>query len=184
LFELIDNKVDWKINIYVPQDREKEFHKFSGLTNPYLRIIPVNSTIYKGYGRFRYWFYRFGVSSPVYSTVAILGIYVGINLGYKQIRLYGVDHTFFNGLCVNNLNQVCMEEVHFYETESIKKPIVRNDNDQIWRMSDYINAIGMMFKSHDDLAAYAKNVGSDIVNCTNCSLIDSYPRLSNINKTK
>ena len=175
LFDILQNQVDWEMNIYVPN--EKRFKKFSGITNPHIQIKTVKSEEYKGFECFRHSFYQKGLCAPIFSTVAILAIYVGINQGYNRIRLYGVDHTFFNGLCVNEQNQVCMQEVHFYETNVNMKPIMRNDNDQLWKMSDYIYSIYMMFKSHDELANYAKKVGVDILNCTQCSLIDSYPRM-------
>lgn len=31
---------------------------------------------------------------PSVVTVALMAIYVGINSGYSEIDLYGVDHTF------------------------------------------------------------------------------------------
>lgn len=39
---------------------------------------------------------------PSVVTVALMAIYVGINSGYSEIDLYGVDHTFFDSLTVNS----------------------------------------------------------------------------------
>lgn len=176
LFSVLENKVNWDMNLYIPHDYRNSFTTFSKLTNPNLHIIPVNASAYHGYPCLRNWMYRKGFTSPPFQTVAILAIFVGINQGYDKIRLYGVDHTFFNGLCVNDKNQVCMKEEHFYETEPTLKPIIRNNDDKPWKMSEYIAAISRMFESHDLLADYARNTGAEIINCTHCSLIDSYQR--------
>lgn len=176
LFRLLEEKVDWDMNVYVIGGYKEEFKHFSRLSNCHLHIVSVNGDEFKGYPCIQNYIYKKGIASPIFSTVAIMAIFVGINSGYTNIRLYGVDHTFFNGLCVNDKNQACVREEHFYEKEPILKPLLRNDNSQIFKMSDYIYSISLMFKSHDQLAAYASSVGTNVLNCTECSLIDSYPR--------
>ena len=179
LFRLLDEKVDWDMNVYIVGGEKRNFKQFSELTNSHLHIHPVNGDEFRGYPCIKNYIYKKGITSPIFSTVAIMAIFVGINSGYSNIRLYGVDHTFFNGLCVNDQNQACMREEHFYETEPTLKPIIKNGDDKIFKMSEYIYSISLMFKSHDQLAAYAASVGTNILNCTECSLIDSYPREKN-----
>lgn len=176
LFLILNNNVDWDMNIYIPYFDRHHFIKFSGLTNSHIKIVPINTGAYHGYPYLLNWVYSHGLTSPPFQTVANMAIFIGINSGYERIRLYGVDHTFFNGLCINDQNQVCMKEEHFYETKPVLKPIIRNDNDKPWKMSEYIAAISKMFKSHDLLADYARYTGTEIINCTQCSLIDSYQR--------
>lgn len=180
LFALLD-KVDWQMNVYVIARRLSDFMNFSGVTNKKLNIIPVNSEDYKGYPSLRNCFYKKGMACPPISTVAIMAIYVAINSGYSDIDLYGVDHTFFDSLCVDENNHLCNRDKHFYDNgEAALKPIIRNDNDQIWKISDYVFAIGMMFKSHDLVADYANYMNVNVVNCTPGSMIDSYTRISQV----
>ena len=89
-----------------------------------------------------------------------------------------MEHTFFDSLCVNDENELCTKELHFYSggDESVLKPIKRNDNDEIFKVADYLEAIMNMFKSHDLLAEYSKYLNSEILNCTKPSMIDSYER--------
>lgn len=179
LFDKLQHEVDWHMNIYVPSSLHTSFLNFSKLSNPYLHIIPVIACEYKGFRIFRNWAYKHNYASPMFSTVAILAIYAGINNGYNDIHLYGVDHTFFNGLCVNERNEVCMEDGHFYDNTHKLTPKRRNDNNEIFKMSDYVFCIGNMFRSHDLLAEYAISCNVKILNCTSCSLIDSYARKQN-----
>ena len=176
LFDDLNKKVDCEMNLYIPASLKRQFLAFSGLHNSHIHIVPLNLTVYTGYEEFRHYFYRHGLSMPSVVTVALMAIYVGINSGYSEIDLYGVDHTFFDSLTVNSKNQLCICDTHFYDKNKVElKPMLRWDS-TVWRMSDYLEEKMAVFKNHDIMAAYAVSQGVRIVNCTECSLIDSYER--------
>ena len=54
---------------------------------------------------------------PNAQTVAIESIFAMLNMGYSTIYLYGVDHTFLEGLKVNDKNELVHVYQHFYENE-------------------------------------------------------------------
>lgn len=177
LFFILEQKVDWKMKLYIPSHNYKKFIEYSGIKNKNIQIIKVNTTLYEGFERLRFFFYRKGLAMPKVQTVANLSIFVGLNSGYQQLDLYGVDHTFFDSICVNDKNQLCNKELHFYtDGQGVLKPIRRNDNDEIFQVSDYLVSIMNMFKSHDLLAKYSKYLNVKIINCTKISMIDSYER--------
>lgn len=178
LFKILEEDVNWEMNIYIPSHCLLEFLNFSKLKNKYIKIVCVNNTHYHGFEIFRHYFYNNNFAMPNAQTVANLAIYVGINSGYSKLNLYGVDHTFFDSLCVNDKNEVCNRETHFYsDGQPVLKPIRRNDNDEVFKMSYYVESIQKMFKSHDLLSAYANYKKVEIVNYTAISLIDSYKRI-------
>lgn len=181
LFILLE-KVDWPLNIYVPNNLRKKFIQFSGIKNPNITIIPVNTTDCSRCGSgIRNFLYKRGLSMPIIGTVAILAIYVGIMSRYTRIDLYGVDHTFFDSMCVDDNNRLCNQDTHFYDDGEPKlTPIIRNDNSRVWKIADYLKAIRQMFVSHDLLQNFAEYMGVEIINCTACSMIDSYKRLSQL----
>lgn len=177
LYKLL-NKVNWNLNLYIPQNRLKQFKLFSSLENSYINIIGINTQEYKGFSQFRNWFYKKGLAIPGLQTVAHLAIYIGINWGYSTIKLYGVDHSFLESLHVNNNNELCNKDKHFYDNGEAKlKPIIKNDSfNEVWKIADYLVSIANMFKGHDILAEYAEYSGTEIINCTKGSYIDSYKR--------
>lgn len=177
LLKLLQNKVNWKMNIYIPSDLYSDFMEFSVITNKFIRIIRVNTRIYKGKNlKIKHYLYDKGLSTPLVSTVAVLAIFIALKKNISTIELYGVDHTFFDNLIVNDENQVCRKETHFYDNKSILKPLLKNENDEVFLMSEYVFMIGNMFKSHDELASYARYLNLLIINKTKGSLIDSYLR--------
>lgn len=176
LFLLINEKVNWDMNLYIPQGEKKIFLQFSKIRNPYIHIYEAGGIFYEGSPVFSNWLYRKGLAAPAYYTVAIMGLYVGINNGYNVINLYGVDHSFFNGLYVDDNNRVFLRISHFYDKDPQSVPLISPITCKPWKIGDYIIDHGNVFKSHEKIAQYAKTTGTKIINCTNCSLIDSYPR--------
>lgn len=179
LYDIMENKIDWDINIYVPYTKYKNFIQYSGLKNSRINIIKINTAEYQGYESLRNCIYKKGLGMPSLQTVANLAIYVALNSGYSEVRLYGVDHSFFESLCVNEMNQLCNKDAHFYNDDSILlKPIIKTYNDKPIKVSEYLEETTIIFKSHDLLASYAKYLNVRIINCTKDSMIDSYERKS------
>jgi hypothetical protein len=177
LFRILQERVDWNLTIYVPSYSLKSHLSYSRLTNPLIKHVPINAMNYSGYENFRFFFYKNGLALPRIQSVAIMAVYVALNSGYSRIDLYGVDHSFFDSLCVNDNNQLCNRSRHFYDDsqEELLKPIMRCD-DLIYKVSDYICDISYIFRSHDLLSAYAQFLHASVVNCTKGSMIDSYER--------
>jgi hypothetical protein len=178
LFEVFETKVGWDMNIYIVQgyNGRKGFLDFSQITNPYIKVIPINNTLYRGFEQYRFFFYKKGLSCPLIASVVVQAIYVGINLGYSKIYLHGVDHNFFNTLYVNNKNQLCNKISHFYGEEKNLKPIIKNEENEFYRFHEYLSVCRELFYSHELCAQYANYMGVKIVNCTKGSMIDSYER--------
>lgn len=174
LFSVLQEVVNWNMTIYIPH-LNHDFLKFSALTNSYIQIRPINAVYFRGYPMFKDYFYRRGLSMPVVGTVVHLAIYVAINSGYTEIHLYGVDHTFFNTLCVNDKNELCHCYSHFYG-ESELVPVHGCLDSKPQKIADYLKEMSILFNSHDELAHYAENQGVKIINYTDNSMIDSYVR--------
>ena len=182
LFSLFEHQVNWDINLYIPSVNYKRFLIFSKITNKNIKIIKVNTVDYSGFESFRNFFYSKGFSMPRPQNVAIFATFVALNLGYSRLLLYGFDHSFFDSISVNKKNQLCNKETHFYGNGTeVLKPLIRSDNNQPWKISDYLSAISIMFKSHDLLSNYSNYLNVQIINCTDCSLIDSYERIDSVN---
>ena len=175
LFGIFQNEVTWDMYIYIPAECHKKFIAFSQLNNPRIHIVNSNTAQYFGYTAFRNWFYKKGLAMPRIQTVANLAIYIAINAGYDEINLFGVDHTFFDGIMVDENNRLCRKHGHFNEKGTYLKPVLDTDGSVI-KISEELQRVSIAFKMHDILADYAEYIGCKIFNCTQCSLIDSYPR--------
>lgn len=182
MFDIFQNNVDWEMNLYLSFPSEKQykmFLRYSKLTNPMIRIVKANLIDYDGYERFRNFYYNSGYCMPRVGTVANLAIYIAILNGYKDIKLYGVDHDFFLSWAINDNNELCAKEVHFYQNENeVKlKPIIDTISGKgTIKIATYLWILSVWFKSHEDLSKFANYKNAEIINMTKGSMIDSYKR--------
>ena len=180
LFNVLNELVDWDMTLFIPSCFSKRsFLLFSSLSNPHCRIKPIRYIKYQG-KYLKHWLYRNNFAMPNIPTVAILNLYTGINLGYKEIDLYGADMTFLDSMCVDENNRLCNKIKHFYEEEPQLKPITFGGDNAV-SVGFYLKDVCGMFYGHYDVADYSKYIGSHVVNYSEESLLDCYERNVSLN---
>lgn len=180
IFNDINAFVDWDMKLVIPlYGREIVRTVKSMLTNNHITLVAISALLYNGFEKNRYKSWETGRSVPSYVNISIMASYVALNMGYSDIYLYGVEHTFFENMGVDDENRLYLTDSHFYGSE--KRYVLRNG--QQWHIKDWLYDKYLTFLEHERMRGYADYLGSTIVNCTENSLIDSYVRLSQIKKT-
>lgn len=178
VFLVLNEKVDWKMNLYVPHYECEAIKK--KIFNSNIVVIPLSSLRYEGFSKWKFASYKSGYAVPFFVNISIMAMYVALNQGCRDVRLYGMDHTFLRQVAVNDENCLCSFDEHFYGNElRIIPPL--NDG-TILRMKDFVYDKYLTFLEHDNVQAYANYLRASIVNCTKCSLVDSYNRVCMISK--
>lgn len=170
------NRIDWEMIIFLPIQYEKSFREFSKINNPKIKIMVLNTfSSYVASDNVRHFCYRKGYAMPNAQTVAIESIFAMLNMGYSTIYLYGVDHTFLEGLKVNDKNELVHVYQHFYENEPKIIPVTDAfgyHNSLTKELQTIVN----IFASHEQCRKYADHLCANIYNLTKGSQIDSYER--------
>lgn len=161
-------EIDWEMNMFFPSDTDSKILKILSV-NPQINIVLFNRTPLEGSRRLCHFLFRKNLGMPQPQNVTNAAIFCAINCGYKNIYLFGVEHSWTVDLRVNDKNQLCYYEDHFYDTKTER--IIPDAN-----MNSILLAIARGFKSHMQLNEYAKTVGCNIYNLTENSLIDAYQR--------
>lgn len=179
IFNEINALVDWDMKLVVPL-YGKEIIKTvkSMLTNHHITLVTISALIYNGFESNRYKSWKIGHSVPSFVNISIMASYVALNMGYSDIYLYGVEHTFFEKMGVDDENRLYLTDNHFYGSE--KRYVLRDG--QQWHIKDWLYDKYLTFLEHERMCGYANYLGATIVNCTENSLIDAYIRLSQIKK--
>lgn len=169
--------VDWEMSLFIPY-RWRNVYLLHSTNSDYIKIVPFNSVIYDGFECFRYFLYKRGWAMPKAQNVVVASIFLGINMGYKTIKLYGVDHSWTENIRVNNENQVCLIDSHFYDQEevSLKPWRIVSQGGGIYKMHEILRDLSITFMSYHTLRKYAENQGCHIVNKTKGSYIDAFER--------
>lgn len=181
-YERMNDVVNWNMVLFAYiADKDKMNYLKNHISNSYIQIVPVTGLMYSGKecGRFASW--KKGESVPSYVNVTMMAEYVALNSGFSELYLYGVEHTFFDGLGVDDDNRLFIQDKHFYGSE--KRYISTNRKNE-WHMKDWMLDKYLTFLEHERMQGYAEYLGAKIINCTKNSLIDAYPRLIAIEKLK
>jgi hypothetical protein len=178
--EAIADKVYWPMVLFIPYKYRNSIYLNSIRQNKNVKIVHFHSIHYAGLDRWTNWFYKRGLGNGEYGTVALNQIYSALMLGYKQIELYGVDHTFFSNIVVNENNVLCTKSEHFFSQETELKPMrlhYYNDNpNRTYTMAEFLSEKAEIFRGHMVMNSFAKSLGAIIINKTSNSMIDAYPR--------
>lgn len=184
--ERIDNlykalaEVDWQMTLYVQFYNPERFDYAAAVgNNPNIRIVKFHSTLFHGFRSVEFWCYRHGLGSGNWGTVVQNGILNAIQIGYRTIELYGVDHTLLDGLTVDDQNHLCRIASHYYDsTPAEPKPIFYNATNppRPYTMAEYLAETAELFRGHEVLRDFAAEQGVRIINRTAGSLIDAYER--------
>ena len=173
-------KVEWQMTLYVQYYNPEKFDYTAAIANnPNIRIVKFHSTVFHGFRSVEFWCYRHGLGSGNWGTVVQNGILTAIQIGYRTIELYGVDHTLLDGLMVDENNRLCRTASHYYDTTAAKpKPIYYSATNppRPYTMAEYLAETAELFRGHEVLRDFAKEEGVKIINRTAGSLIDAYER--------
>ena len=180
LYRALGERVNWPMTLYVQYYNPERFDYRAAVgANPNIRIVPFHTLVFRGLRSVEFWCYRHGLGSGNFGTVVQNGEFIGLLLGYRQIDLYGVDHTLLDGLTVDDRNRLCRTQSHYYDTApAAPEPIFVNATDppRPYTMHTYLAETAELFRGHEVLRDYARSIGARIVNRTRGSMIDAYER--------
>lgn len=189
MYDIFEKEVDWDMYFYLCFSTEEEYRKiieYSGIKNPHIKWVFMNrKTCANLRPKLRNKLYLTGYFMPEDGTIANTAIYLALIEGYKEIRLYGADHNMFLELAVNEKNELCSLDSHFYDKEKPKMKVFKNVDpnvDKAFRVHEFMYVLYIMFQSHALLRELADYIGARIINCTPRSMIDSYERETTINE--
>lgn len=178
LYEAI-GKIDWDIVFYVPLKYYSVFRdKVSSNTNVIIKTFYRFPLMLENTPKYiERFLYKRGLGAPSAHNVLIPSIFLMINEGYEKIYLYGADHSWISQMAVNDENQVCLVDNHFYDkSEPVMKPWL-TINGEPFKMHDLMKIFYIVFLNHQKLNDYAKSLGNiSIINMTKDSFIDSFER--------
>ena len=175
--EKLLNDVSWDIVFFVPYskyEKAKDIYSY----NSYLNIIPYHDTnlsvnMNKDDKNL---IFHLGLDAPIVQNVLIGAIYCLINTGYKEIELYGATHSWTTQLTVNNKNEVCLRDEHFYDNQNPELRPWYKVTGTIYKMHEILRDLAQMFDSYWVLKDYAESKGVKIINKTKNSFIDAFER--------
>lgn len=171
----INNSTDWKMTLFLPNNTSGvENQMFSNMN---IKIQRFNGTPFVGFDCLRLFFYKHNICMPMVQNVLVACIYIAICLKYKEIEMYGVEHSWTKSLFVGADNIVYQHDPHFYDKKEVK-PVVMDKSpfDGFYKFHEILRDYAQMFESYQQLRRYADSKGCHVVNMTRGSFIDAFER--------
>lgn len=173
-FENIHKKLTWDMFLIIPvrTKKYKEFIKYVTSNNK-IHVRYVSTVKFYGYN----WLNKFLLDKQLCSfganNVLTNSLYSAIHMGYKDILVFGVEHSWHKQLIVTDNNEVAMQDPHFYEKDT------SYDKLDGCNISDIFTSMAEAFKSYMELNEYCITKGGKIRNATPGSFIDAFERVKN-----
>ena len=167
----IFQKIDWSITLLMPaQNKKTKLAKFFGTLDK-INIIYINITPIDGHMNLRHFLYKLGLGTPQCQNVINAALMVAINGGFQEIILYGADHSWFKDFIHNEDGDLCEKRHHFYNNNHSLQKISPG------RIEFMCGAMQKCFKTYRYIKAYSDQMNVRIINKTNNSFIDVFPRI-------
>jgi hypothetical protein len=172
----INLKTKWQMVLFVSFKAERFFRHRSLIVNPNIKICYFNSTPINGFKKFRHFLYKKNLGMPFAQNVLVAGIFMALNLGFKEIFLLGADHSWHEDIYMDESNIVCHAENHFYPDNDVQlRPWYKNDG-SVFKMHEISTAWAKMFEGYHYLEEYSKYLNKKIYNASKKSYIDAFER--------
>lgn len=159
--------LSWEINLFVPYAGYKVISKKLE-ANKNVKVVPYNHTPVSGFKKISYFLYRNNLGMPRPANVLNAAIFLALNAGYKKLYLYGADHSWLEDLFVDENNNICSYQNHFYDEKKVPYKMAKGS------LKAGIQGIVDAFASYDILNNYSKSINSRIINKTKGSYIDIF----------
>jgi hypothetical protein len=164
--------VTWEMNIYIPASAKKGYLVNEILKkNTCIKINYFNYIVVSGYDKFKFYMYKKGFGMPQCQNVLAASLFLSINRGYKEIYLFGADHSWHQQISVASDNKILLLDQHFYNTEG-KALTINAQNKQT--TADVFYSLYKAFKSYVILNSYAIYRNCTVYNASEVSFIDAF----------
>lgn len=149
------------------------------LDNPQIKMINDTNSIIRypnlGYVKKPYLFPRLDKPSPGFYNVIQYAMLTAIAMGYKKIYLLGCEQTSIFEVLNTRLNRKYDVDSHGYDISNDKEKMLY-DSCVSYSVSFYLECFVKIFKGFEYLDEISKYNNVAIYNCTDRSLLETYPK--------
>ncbi|MER0442561.1 hypothetical protein [Emticicia sp. W12TSBA100-4] len=180
-FDAIIQQTDWPMRLFVPA-RSKNSYIVKKLKQerPNIQICFFNYTIVRGFPIFRHWFFKHNLGMPQCQNILAASLYVALLQDYKNVYLFGADHSWHEEIRITEQNEFEMRQVHFYDNANNVKheKVIDVRNNSRPRLHAQFLSLHKVFYSYEILGAFAKSRNINVLNASKKTYIDAFERVT------
>ncbi len=176
IVQCILKETNWPMILFVPWEHA---HDVKLQSSEWVTIQYVNQSAYHGPEQYREYVYEHNLAMPEVNNVLASAIYLAIYMGYKNVELYGVEHSWTRDLYVSENNHTCIRDSHFFDREDVEANVIIDGAGRPMKFHEVLRLYADYFPAYWELRALADKHGCKIINCTPNSFIDAFERGAN-----
>lgn len=166
----------WEMDFFIPHAAKKNgFWLKMVQTNSNIRVRYYNLVAQEGFPALKHWVYNNGLGTPRVHNIIGYSLTNMIRVGYKEIYLTGVEHSWLNMISVTEDNIALVGQPHFYNPES-KPAVMYKGGTGTRKLHEILHKFYLAFKGYWDIKGYAETKDVEIYNLTKGSFVDAFPR--------
>lgn len=175
-YNALNSKTSWDLTTFIPFQFGNGMEKST--TNSHISFAHFNKTEIKNSGTLSHFLINHNLGMYRCQNVLIPALLLAINCGYKKVNILGADHSWLNDMCVNDSNQVCLRDKHFFDEKNkvpSLKPWLKAEG-EAFSMGEIMEALTHKFKQYPKINEYALKKSCKVTNYTSSSFIDAFTR--------
>ncbi len=180
IFKELAEKTTWDMILLVPSFAKKfKEWKADLKSNKHIEIYYFNLAPVEGFRFLNHWFFKHNLGLPRPHNVLIPAIKLAIDAEYKNVYLFGADHSWLTDIYVADNNRVYLTQKHFYDEQTATPQVMhQGPTSNIRTLAQVLMKFVHTFNSHFALSQYAKSRKVKVLNATRNSFIDAYERVT------
>jgi hypothetical protein len=168
--------VNWDLNIIMPDYFEKDnWFLEVAQANKFISLNYINTSPSNEPERFEQ--YKRGIRCPHFQTVLVKAIFNALNMGFKELFLFGVEISMHKDMWVSKHGVVNIPENHFYEEHIHReaRPFWKDSSQsETFTMSEALSAFSKMHSNFEEMESYSNYIGAKIYNCSSTTYVDAF----------
>ena len=178
LLSVISQKTTWPLILFVPsQALEKTRVYFKDNEN--IRVVDYNiQPVKKGFSWFIRWVHDKQLATFGAMNVVNVALYLAVFLGFEEINLLGINHSWHLNFIVGSDNLVYQRDYHFDDKKEPELMLVPTDPDrkEPYRLHELLECSAIAFRNYFFIKDYAESKNVKIYNCCSASFVDAFER--------
>jgi hypothetical protein len=179
-FDAIIQQTDWSMRFFVPAYSQNSYIvKKIKQERPNIQIYFFNYTIVRGFPAFRHWFFKNNLGMPQCQNILAASLYVALLQDYKNVYLFGADHSWHEEIRITDQNEFEMRQVHFYDdaTHLKHEKVIDVRNNSCPRLHAQFLSLHKVFYSYEILNTFALYRFIKVLNSSTKSYIDVFDKV-------
>ena len=180
-FDAIIQQTNWSMRLFVPfLSRNSYIIKKIKQERPNIQICLFNYTIVRGFPVFRHWFFEHNLGMPQCQNILAASLYVALLQDYKNVYLFGADHSWHEEIRITAQNEFEMRQIHFYDNESNVKyeKVIDVRNNSRPKLHAQFLSLHKVFYAYEILGVFAKFRKINVLNASKKTYIDAFERVT------